>query len=150
MKRGKVCPPGCNCKRHSVQTRERQSTFRMGNKFASRHGDCNSPTYNSWHAMIKRGRGQHINPAYQNVEVCSRWEPRKGGSYQNFLEDMGHRPQGTTLGRFGDKGNYEPGNCAWMTPKEQASNFRPDRPLGGRKCEPGCTCKRHNHKRRAG
>src|ERR1019366_2423600 len=32
---------------------------------------------------------------------------------------MGERPKERTLGRFGDKGNYEPGNCAWQTPAEQ-------------------------------
>lgn len=34
---------------------------------------------------------------------------------------MGDRPEGTTLGRFGDTGNYEPGNVAWMTVEEQAA-----------------------------
>ena len=32
---------------------------------------------------------------------------------------MGERPGGTTLGRIGDKGNYEPGNCQWQTNEEQ-------------------------------
>jgi hypothetical protein len=48
------------------------------------------------------------------VKVCDRWM-----RFSAFLEDMGERPAGTSLGRFGDLGNYEPGNCAWQTPAEQ-------------------------------
>lgn len=44
------------------------------------------------------------------VKVCERWM-----TFAKFLEDMGERPEGTTLSRFGDAGNYEPGNCAWHT-----------------------------------
>lgn len=39
----------------------------------------------------------------------------------NFLADMELRPAGTTLGRFGDVGNYEKGNCAWMTKAQQGA-----------------------------
>ena len=61
------------------------------------------------------------------VTICDRWNISKGGSFQNFLSDMGERPAGTSLGRFGDVGNYEPGNCKWMTQAEQVANRRPDR-----------------------
>ena len=54
------------------------------------------------------------------VRICSRWL----NSFENFLADMGERPEGTTLGRFGDIGNYEPENCAWQTPKEQGAEKR--------------------------
>lgn len=53
--------------------------------------------------------------ASSNVTVCARWN-----DFQLFLADMGERPKGTTLGRFNDLGNYEPGNCAWQTVSEQA------------------------------
>jgi hypothetical protein len=58
--------------------------------------------------------------SYQNyggagVRVCPRWD-----SFENFLADMGERPNGTTLGRINDIGDYAPGNCAWQTYKEQA------------------------------
>jgi hypothetical protein len=42
----------------------------------------------------------------------------------NFLADMGERPEGTTLHRIDNDGNYEPGNCAWATKQEQISNQR--------------------------
>jgi hypothetical protein len=58
----------------------------------------------------------------QGILVCDRWL-----SFDTFLADLGERPTGTTLGRFGDVGNYEPGNVAWQTWTEQAANRRPDR-----------------------
>ena len=51
----------------------------------------------------------------RGIKVCERWR----SSYENFLADMGERPEGTTLGRFGDVGNYEPSNCEWQTKREQ-------------------------------
>jgi hypothetical protein len=39
--------------------------------------------------------------------------------FRRFLEDMGERPEGTTLGRIGDEGDYVPGNVKWMTHEEQ-------------------------------
>jgi hypothetical protein len=73
--------------------------------------------------MIQRCRNPR-NTAYKNyggkgVQVYERWEPQKGGSFANFLVDMGERPEGTTLGRFRDVGDYKPGNCAWQTHEEQ-------------------------------
>ena len=50
----------------------------------------------------------------KGIRVHSRWD-----KFESFLSDMGERPVGTTLGRFGDLGDYEPGNCLWMTAEEQ-------------------------------
>jgi hypothetical protein len=58
------------------------------------------------------------------VTVCERWL-----TFENFLADMGVRPEGTTLGRNLDMGNYEPGNCFWQTSKEQALAKRNKRAL---------------------
>lgn len=49
------------------------------------------------------------------VMVCERWL-----SFENFIADMGLRPEGTTLGRILDMGNYEKGNAFWQTRQEQS------------------------------
>lgn len=92
------------------------------------HGrTCNGKldgTYMSWRKMLERVRYPQFNPHYIGISICDRWEPRQGGSWENFLADMGERPEGKSLDRIKPDGNYEPGNCRWATPLEQSQNRR--------------------------
>jgi hypothetical protein len=87
----------------------------QGNKSHPKHGHNRrgkkSPTYNAWDAMIQRVRLSAY--AEQGVTVADRWR-----KFENFLEDMGEKPEGLRLGREGNTGNYEPGNVRWMTVSE--------------------------------
>ena len=56
----------------------------------------------------------------RGVTICERW-----GKFENFLADMGERPEGKTLDRIDNEGHYEPSNCKWSTAKEQTENRRP-------------------------
>jgi hypothetical protein len=94
----------------------RDSKVRLLNRT---HGLSGTRTYRSWEAMWARcTQLSHIEfPRYgaKGISVCSHWE-----KFENFLTDMGLRPDGMTLDRFPNaKGNYEPGNCRWATAKEQ-------------------------------
>lgn len=93
------------------------------------HGMTNTPTYVAWQAM--RARCNYANhPHYENyggrgIAVCPEWET----SFENFLEDMGVRPEGSFLDRRkGDLGYYKE-NCRWATRKEQNRNTKQNRVL---------------------
>lgn len=90
------------------------------------HSDSKSPTYKTHRAMMRRcyDKNNISYPLYgaRGVSVCDRW--RGVENYPNFKADMGERPVGKTLDRYpNSSGNYEPGNCRWATPAEQARNF---------------------------
>lgn len=78
-------------------------------------------TYRSWQAMLRRcetiGNIAYKRYGGRGITVCERWH-----SFANFLADMGERPPNSTIDRKDTNGNYEPDNCKWSTPAEQARN----------------------------
>lgn len=78
-------------------------------------------TYITWEAM--RGRCNNPNSDWyhryggRGIKICERWN-----DFQNFLDDMGERPEGKTIDRIDPDGDYKPSNCKWSTPKEQSNN----------------------------
>lgn len=111
--RGKFCSRACS--------------GRMG---AATHGMSRSQqgrrTYTTWATMKARcSNPRHPKyPAYggSGIGICSRWEV-----FENFLADMGLRPEGTSIDRIDGSAGYSPGNCRWATPSEQQSNLRTNR-----------------------
>lgn len=92
------------------------------------HGMKGTPTYVSW--IAARGRCRNPNdPAYgryggKGITFCERWD-----SFENFLADMGLRPDNMTLDREDNDKGYEPGNCRWATRVEQQNNKSTNRIL---------------------
>ena len=85
------------------------------------HGLADTPMYNAWRTM----RARCSNPTHENyrhyggrgIRVCARWE-----SFENFLADMGERPEGKEIDRINNNGHYKPGNCRWVTHAENVRN----------------------------
>jgi hypothetical protein len=83
-------------------------------------------TYHSWRSMQDRclnsNSDAYANYGGRGITICDRWLGPDG--LANFLADLGERPQGLTLDRIDNEGNYEPGNCQWATWNEQAAKRR--------------------------
>lgn len=84
-----------------------------GNKF--------SPTYHSWASMLQRCTNPNTmhykRYGGRGVSVCPTWY-----DFENFLADMGERPDNCTLDRVNNDEGYSKDNCRWATKQQQANN----------------------------
>jgi hypothetical protein len=106
----------CGCF-NAERTRERSTTHGHANRGRA------SRTYKTWENMKNRCD----NPNYfryadyggRGIKYCERWM-----RFDNFLEDMGERPDGMCIERIKNDLGYFKENCRWATQKEQHRNKR--------------------------
>lgn len=91
-------------------------------------GYVNSPTYYSWAGMKARclnvNHSEYKNYGGRGITVCDRWM-----EFENFLDDMGERPEGLELDRIENSKGYYPGNCQWTSRIQNIMNRRCTRTL---------------------
>lgn len=84
-------------------------------------GGKGSPTWHSWDSMKARclRKSHHAYSRYggAGITICEKWM-----AFEGFLEDMGERPEGTTLDRIDNTKGYCKENCRWVDWFKQAKN----------------------------
>ncbi|PZQ95145.1 MAG: hypothetical protein DI533_20050 [Cereibacter sphaeroides] len=86
------------------------------------------PLYSTWENMRRRCNDPAATSfkyyGARGIKACKAWNE----SFETFLADIlrsiGERPEGKTLDRPDNDGNYEPGNVRWATRTEQNINKR--------------------------
>ena len=118
-------------RRPSEETRRRMSESarqRVGElSTAYVDGRCSHHSHGRWRNMMDRcynvDCSSYPNYGGRGISVCQEWHDR--WAFFEYLDEvLGPRPEGYTLDRIDNDGNYEPGNIRWASKQEQVRNRR--------------------------
>ncbi len=92
------------------------------------HGMTKTTTYKTWAHIISRCTNlKHNDYKYyggRGITVCESWR-----KFENFLADMGEKPERLEIDRIDNTRGYFKENCRWITHKTNCRNFRRNRLL---------------------
>ena len=104
-------------------------TFNKRSVIHKKHGMFGTATYAAWASMLIRCKSdeERMMKSYKGrgIKVCKRWH-----KFENFLKDMGARPDNLTLDRKNNNKGYSKDNCRWATREEQQNNRTNSRKFG--------------------
>lgn len=108
----------CGCLR-------RETSSRLGLEWNVKHRLSEHPLYKTWCDMVARcerpGHTSYRRYGARGIRVFERWHD-VGAFIADIEATIGPRPDGMSLDRIDNDGNYEPGNVRWATWKQQARN----------------------------
>lgn len=119
----------CNCNniiktnKDTLKSGDTKSCGCLRKEIVTKHGKSKSKIYKIWNSMRFRCNSKKSN-AYKyyggrGIKVCKRWV-----KFENFYQDMGERPKGTSLDRIDNNKGYCKKNCRWASKQIQSRNMR--------------------------
>lgn len=112
----------CGCSKGDAIKKYNNSGKRS--KGCYKDGRSLHPLYGTWFQMISRCENQNQKHydryGGRGISVCEEWH-----DFWKFVEwsdSVGGRPNGFTLDRINNDGNYEPSNCRWADWYTQTTN----------------------------
>ena len=107
-----------------VETKGHKRNKKNG-RFEKKHGKKHTRIYGIWCAMKGRCANKHHKSfkhyGGRGIKVCDEWQ-KDFLKFFVWANENGYA-DGLTIDRIDINGNYEPGNCRWVSYKQQNRNY---------------------------